>query len=172
MLLSMLLDKTHKKSLFKCEEVSLEVYIQKQAGQDIKRKVAACFVIANPAGVIKGYYTLSADNVARDLIPQDLKAKLPYRYLPVILLGRLARDVNYKGTGLGGILLADALSRACVASATVGAWAVVTDPINEIARKFYSSFGFIALESGRMFITMETIRASFPENLVTPKKEG
>ena len=90
-----------------------------------------------------------------------MQKKLPYKNSPVILLGRLARDSNYKGQGIGELLLADALRQAFQASATIGAWAVVTDPINEKARAFYESFGFISLESGRMFITMETIKASF-----------
>ena len=88
---------------------------------------------------------------------------MPYKNLPVTLLGRLARDSNYKGQSIGELLLADALRRAYQASSTIGACAVVTDPINEKARVFYESFGFISLESGRMFIPMETIKASFPQ---------
>jgi len=80
--------------------------------------------------------------------------------LPVALLGRLARDTNYKGQGIGELLLADALKRAYQASSTIGSCAVVTDPINEKARRFYDGFGFISLESGRMFIPMDTIKAS------------
>lgn len=81
--------------------------------------------------------------------------------MPVTLLGRLTRDNNYKGQGIGELLLADALKRAYHASATIGAWAVVTDPINEKARAFYEGFGFVSLESGRMFIPIETIKAAF-----------
>lgn len=162
MLLTVTLNSSHKKNSFVCEEPSLENYLRKQAGQDVKRQVAACFVLEGAGGGIKGYYTLSADSVDRSLIPELLQKKLPYKNLPVTLLGRLARDSNYKGQGIGELLLADALRRAYQASATIGAWAVVTDPINEKARAFYQSFGFISLESGRMFIPMETIKASFP----------
>jgi GNAT superfamily N-acetyltransferase len=96
------------------------------------------------------------------LIPESLQKKLPYKNLPVTLLGRLARDTSYKGNGIGELLLADALRRAYQASSSIGAWAVVTDPINEKARAFYEGFGFVSLESGRMFIPMETIKTSFP----------
>lgn len=163
MLLTVALNSVHKKNLFVCEEPSLEGYLRKQAGQDVKRKVAVCFILEGEDNAIKGYYTLSADNVDRTLIPENLQKKLPYKNLPVTLLGRLARDSNYRGQGIGELLLADALRRAYQASATIGAWAVVTDPINEKARVFYESFGFISLESGRMFIPMETIKASFPQ---------
>ena len=163
MLHTVALNSSHKKNLFVCEEPSLEGYLRKQAGQDVKRQVAACFVLAGEDNAIKGYYTLSADSVDRTLIPENLQKKLPYKNLPVTLLGRLARDSSYKGQGIGELLLTDALSRAYQASSTIGAWAVVTDPINEKARAFYEGFGFISLESGRMFIPLETIKASFPD---------
>jgi len=162
MLHTVALDPSHKRNSFACEEPSLDNYLKKQAGQDVKRQVAACFVLEGDEGVIKGYYTLSADSVDRALIPEQLQKKLPYKNLPVTLLGRLARDSNQKGQGIGELLLADALRRAYQASSVIGAWAVVTDPINEKARAFYERFGFISLESGRMFIPMETIKASFP----------
>jgi ribosomal protein S18 acetylase RimI-like enzyme len=160
MLHTVALNSSHKKNLFTCEEPSLESYLRKQAGQDVRRQVAACFVLEGEAGAITGYYTLSADNVDRDLIPEHLQKKLPYKNLPVTLLGRLARDSKYKGQGIGELLLADAMLRAFQASAAIGACAVVTDPINEKARAFYKGFGFISLESGRMFIPMETIKAA------------
>ena len=162
MLHTVTLNSSHEKGSFVCEEPSLENYLRKQAGQDVKRQVAACFVLEGEGGKIKGYYTLSADSIDRTLIPEQLQKKLPYKNLPVTLLGRLARDSNYKGQGIGELLLADALRRAYQASTAIAAWAVVTDPINDDARSFYEKFGFISLESGRMFIPMETIKASFP----------
>lgn len=162
MLHTVALNSSHKKNLFECEEPSLESYLRKQAGQDVKRQVAACFVLEGAAGTIKGYYTVSADSVDRTLIPEGLQKKLPYKNLLVTLLGRLARDTRYKGKGIGELLLADALKRAYQASSSIAAWAVVTDPISEKARAFYEGFGFISLESGRMFIPMATIKASFP----------
>jgi predicted N-acetyltransferase YhbS len=94
------------------------------------------------------------------LLPEELQTKLPYKTLPVTLLGRLAHDINYKGKGVGDLLLADALKRAYQATSKIGSWAVVTDPIDDKARRFYESFGLISLESGRMFIPMDTIKAS------------
>lgn len=161
MLHTVTLSSSHKKTSFVCEEPSLENYLKKQAGQDVKRQVAACFVLEGNGGAIKGYYTLSSDSIDRTLIPEQLQKKMPYKNLPVTLLGRLARDSSYKGQGIGEILLADALKRAYQANSTIGSCAVVTDPINEKARAFYAAFGFISLESGRMFIPMETIKASY-----------
>lgn len=154
------LNSSHKRNSFTCEEPSLENYLRRQAGQDIRRQVAACFVLEADGGLIKGYYTLSSCSVDRNLIPVKLRKKLPYQNLPVTLLGRLARDSKFKGQGVGELLLTDALLRALQASSTIASWAVVTDPLNEKAKEFYGSFGFIPLESGRMFLPMETIKAS------------
>lgn len=163
MLHTVALDSSHKKASFSCEEQSLTDYLRKQAGQDAKRRVALCFVHSDPKGTIKGYYTLSSDSIDRAILPEELKKKMPYKNLPVTLLGRLARDLQFKGEGVGELLLADALKRAFQASSEVASFAVVTDPINEKVRNFYESFGFISLESGRMFITMETVKASLAD---------
>ncbi len=160
MLYTVALNSSHKRNSFVCEEPSLENYLKKQAGQDIKRQVAACFILEGDGGVIKGYYTLSSEGIPKALIPDDLQKKLPYRTLPVTLLGRLARHSDYKGQGIGELLLADALKRAYQVTSAIGSCAVVTDPINEKARKFYEGFGFVSLESGRMFIAMDTIKES------------
>lgn len=69
------LNSSHKKGLFLCEETSLENYLRKQAGQDVKRQVAACFILEAEDNAIKGYYTLSADSVDRTLIPENLQKK-------------------------------------------------------------------------------------------------
>src|SRR3989337_1151632 len=100
MLHTVALNSSHKRNSFACEEPSLENYLKKQAGQDVKRQVAACFILEGDGGIVKGYYTLSSDRVDRKLIPEELQKKLPYEKLPVTLLGRLARDTNYKGEGM------------------------------------------------------------------------
>jgi len=160
MLHTVALSTSHKKNNFTCEEPSLENYLRRQASQDVKRKLAVCYILEGDHGLVKGYYTLSSDSIDRSLVPETLQKKMPYRTFPVTLLGRLARDSNFKGTGLGDILLADALVRAYLSTSNIGSCAVVTDPINSNAVEFYKSYGFITLESGRMFIPMETIKTS------------
>jgi hypothetical protein len=63
---------------------------------------------------LAGDYTLSADNIdARDL-PEGLVTQLNlprYPYIGATLIGRLARDLLYKGQGVGKLLLVDALKK-------------------------------------------------------------
>jgi len=154
----------HKKSEFSCGNILLDNYLQKQAKQDIKRKLSACFIYNKDDGTIKGYYTLSNAGIERAFIPEDISKKLPraYHSLPVTLLGRLAIDEGYKGQGLGKLLLIDALKRSCEVSKIIGSMAVIVDPIDESAIKFYEKYGFTLLpDSGKMFLSMKTVETLF-----------
>jgi len=109
---------------------------------------------------IKGFYTLSNAGIPRAVIPEEISKKLPraYESLPVTLLGRLAINEKNKGQGLGKLLLIDALKRSYKVSKVIGSMAVIVDPIDENAVKFYHRFGFILLpDSQKMFLPMKTI---------------
>lgn len=158
------LNSTHKKKEFSCGEGSLDSYIKIQAGQDQKKRVSICFVLAEDDGMIKGYYTLANDSISRDSIPASLGKTMPYKKLPVTLIGRLARDERYKGGDIGPWLVVDALKKALRVSDEIGSIAVVVDPLHEKAADFYEKFGFVKLQdTTRMFMSMETIRDAFEE---------
>lgn len=157
------LDKNHKKQDFNCGQPMLDNYIRTQAGQDVKRDLSACFVLAGEDNVVIGYYTLSSNTIERTTFPEDMAAKLPPSYadLPTILLGRLAVDTKFKGNRYGEFLLIHALNKCVEISAQLGVLAVVVDPIDDSAVKFYENYGFILLPgSGKMFIPIKTIESS------------
>ncbi|MDR3712083.1 MAG: GNAT family N-acetyltransferase [Puia sp.] len=163
--LTVALNAIHKKKEFSCGRDLLDYYLHIQAKQDVKRKLSACFILADVDNAVKGFYTLSSSSIQRELIPEDLKKKLPpsYHHLPATLLGRLAVAIPYKCQGLGELLLLDALKRSYdIAIGSIGSMAVIADPIDESAQKFYEKYGFISLpDSGKMFLPMETIAALF-----------
>ena len=131
-----------------------------QAKLDVNRKLAACFMLVDADNNVQGYYTLSSSSIPREELPDNVKAKLPpaYHNLPVTLLGRLAVDNTCKGQGLGAALLFDALKRSYSIISEIGSMAVVVDPIDEAAIKFYEKHGFARLPaSGKMVISMDTI---------------
>ena len=59
-----------------------------------------------------------------------------------ILLGRLALDVSLHGQGLGGVVLAEAISRVVDVSAQLGARYLVVDALHVRAADFYRHYGF------------------------------
>ena len=155
------LNALHKKSDFSCGNEMLDTYIQKQASQDVKRKLTACFVIKEKdSNQIKGYYTLSNNSISLLHVPEHLQRKLPRNYesIPAILMGRFAVDNKFKGQGIGKLILLDALKRSWEIAKTIGSFAVIVDPIDQDAEHFYLKYGFIKLpDSGKMFISMKTI---------------
>lgn len=138
------LGRHHNREAFSCGEPALDDYLKVRATQDVKHNVARVFVAAPPgSGEITGYYTLSSSAIALDQIPGDLARKLPrYGEIPAALIGRLARDLRWKGRGVGEILLADAIGRVLDAGSRIAIYAVVVDAGSEAAAAFYRSFGF------------------------------
>ncbi|WP_438711296.1 GNAT family N-acetyltransferase [Aquimarina muelleri] len=163
------LDSSHKREGFECGKEQLDNYLKKQASQDMKKQLAACFVVTeeeNKENIVKGYYTLSNAGIPRDLVPLKYQKRFPKSYdsIPATLLGRLARDISYAGQGIGEFLLLDALYNAYVASKKIGSFAVVVDPIDDKAIKFYEKYGFILLpDSEKMFLPMKTVNQLFIE---------
>ncbi len=163
--LTEVLNSNHKKKEFFCGNNKLDNYLQKQANQDIKRKLSACFVPKDEtSNLLKGYYTLANNSIPQDLIPIQLQKKLPKSYIanPTTLLGRLAIDNRFQGKGIGKLLLIDALKRSYEISKSLGSFAVVVDPIDKNAENFYNKYGFIKLPtSGKMFLPMNAIKTLF-----------
>lgn len=153
------LDNQHDRTKFDCGVSVLNDYLAKYAKQDVKRKASAVFVLvecAEPKRVI-GFYTLCATSVALAEIPEEVTRKLPrYPEIPAILVGRLARDLNYPG--VGGLLLSDAITRCVRVASEIAASLIVVDSKGEAAARFYEKFGFISLPKlpDRMFLSMHT----------------
>lgn len=160
-----LLDKKHNRKDFDCGKDLLDNYLKNQAGQDIKRKLSACFVLAEKeTNCIQGYYTLSNNSIPLSSFPEQIKRKLPqsYKSIPTTLLGRLAIENDCKGKGLGKILLIDALRRSYEISKEICSFAVVVDPIDREAELFYENYDFIKLpDSEKMFIAIRTLKELF-----------
>lgn len=160
-----ILSKKHKKKEFECGKEMLDNYFHNQASQDIKRKLSVCFVWEDvESDLIQGYYTLSNNSIPLDIIPEKWKEKLPksYGFIPTTLLGRLAVDKRFQGKGVGAVLLVDALKRSYEVSENIGSYAVIVDPLDREAERFYEKYGFIKLpDSGKMFIAMKTLKELF-----------
>ena len=155
-----LFDKKFDRTGFRCEEDALTTYLHNQVSQDIRKGLATCFVAIDSQEKVVGYYTLTTESLGRSEIPEKYRKKVPQNYnAPVILLGRIARDNSQQGKGLGEHLLIDALFRSYnLSKRSIGAMAVVVDPINQKATDFYSRYGFIQLpDSGKMFLPMNVI---------------
>jgi len=152
----------HERTGFCCGNPGLDNYLQQQAGQDQKRKLAAVFVLTADGQSVNGFYALSALSILAAELPPEVAKKLPRFPLPVTLLGRMAVAQSLQGKGWGEFLLLHALERAVQASRQVASWAVVVDA-KAGAREFYLKHGFIQFptQPDRLFLPMKTIEKMF-----------
>jgi predicted N-acetyltransferase YhbS len=158
----------HRRDEFACESPALTEFLRTRARKEMQARASACFVLVaeSDPGRIVGYYTLSAAEVVTAELPAAMVKKLPrYQSLPVTLLGRLARDLAFRGQGLGDRLVLDALARAFASSAEIGSVAVVTDPKDERAAAFYREFGFVRLTDRRLVLAMQDVARMLQERL-------
>jgi predicted GNAT family N-acyltransferase len=154
----------HDRAAFSCGIQSLDVYLYKQAGQDLKKRVAVPFVITLDGSTIAGYYTLSQYAVQLDAIPPEVAKKLPkYPMVPATLIGRLAVSNAFRGQGQGATLLMDALHRSLLYSREVASAGVIVDAKDSAAVAFYKKYGFLELPriERRLFLAMGTVEELF-----------
>lgn len=153
------LDAAHDRARFDSDSEPLNRYLREQVTQDIRRRVAACFVALEDGQRIVGYYTLASASILLADLPAGAGKKLPrYPTVPAVRMGRLAVDRAFKGQGLGGALLADALDRA--ARSEIAAFALMVDAKDDAAAAFYRYHGFISLPDSPLvlFLPLATVR--------------
>ena len=154
----------HDRRAFSSGEEALDRYLKQQARQDMRRHAAAVFGAHRGDRVVAGYYALSNTSVPLTGFPEEVAKVLPrYPFVPATLLGRLAVSESHRGKGLGELLLLDALRRSLEQTKQMGFVAVIVDAKDTDVRKFYESYGFIALPDDpfRLFLPMRTISHLF-----------
>jgi GNAT superfamily N-acetyltransferase len=122
----------------------LDAWFHRQAGQSQRKRLASVWIATTDPepGVVVGYYSLAPWQIAFEEAPPDLTRRLPKYPLAATLLARLAIDRRWQGQGIGGVLLADALRRAHVASKIVPVQLFVVHAKDEKAAAFYATHGF------------------------------
>jgi len=145
---------------FSCGEPALDTYLQKQAGQDMRRGFATVVVAresSRPDAVV-GFYTLCAASILLADLPEDIIRKMPrYPAVPAIRLGRLAVSSAHQGQHIGSLLVLDALRRAC---SNEMAWAAfIVDAKNEKSAAYYEKFLFQRFIENRLSLWMHRKQA-------------
>jgi len=148
------------RSDFCCGSEPLDRYFKTLDGQDVRRRVSACYVALEKAtGHVAGYYTLSAADVPVSDLPAEMTRRLPrYPSVPAARLGRLAIDRRFRGRRLGGVLLLNAAMRAL--RSEIAVFALVVDAKDHEAAAFYRHHGFSAFASSprQLIAPIDTFR--------------
>ena len=161
--------KLHERASFCCGVGQIDNYLKLTAKKGVKADLVRIWVLVDPARKIVGFYGLNMHAVAAQDMPQTYAKKaMRHGTLPAAFIAMIGVDLNHQGKGLGGVLLADALSRIGRISAEIGTCAVLLDVIDDgdaetiLRRKtYYESFGFQSLpdQPRRLFMPIQTVRA-------------
>lgn len=144
--------KLHDRSGFQCGEPALDDFIHKYAVQQSAKGICSIFVLIDDAAPRKilGFYTLSAAQISVEQLNDAERKKLPRYPVPCFRMGRLARNMETRGHGLGALLVGLAVDRCLKARTQVGAYALLVDAKNEKAKNFYQHYGFTACADSPM----------------------
>lgn len=156
-----LITKDTDTSGFDCGNDELNNYIRKYAKQNIRDKTAVCYGLFEDSRLV-GFYAISASSVlAKDFLSVS-KGVSKYQLVPVLLLGRLAVDKNYKNLGFGKWLVFEAMEKTLDTASQVGCKALIVDAIDEQAVSFYKKYDFKDFPGDKkLFIEVDTISTIF-----------
>jgi len=159
------LGRHHIRGAFSCGIEPLDIYLRRQATQDMKRRISRVFIARyrREEAEIVGYYTLSSLSIDLSALPDNTARKLPKHPMPAALIGRLAVDASAQHQGIGKMLLSNAIKRTLAVSDDIGIYAVVVDAINQNATSFYMRYGFSRLTdtANRLFLPLKS-RPPYP----------
>jgi GNAT superfamily N-acetyltransferase len=134
----------HDFSAFACGEISLDHWLKQRALRNERRGASRTYVVCvdQPrVETVAAYYCLATGSIACELAPGSIRRNMPDP-IPVMVLGRLAVDINWQGQGIGKALLRDAILRTIQVSEIVGVKALVVHALSEQAVHFYEEHGF------------------------------
>lgn len=135
------LRRDHDLSLFDCGNQTLTMWLKKFAWINEQADSAKTYVTCQ-GNRVTGYYSLTTGSVHKHESPERIAKGLANHPIGVVLLARLAVDIQYHKQGLGKALLFDALQRVEAAADIVGVRAVMVHAIDDQARQFYQHFDF------------------------------
>jgi GNAT superfamily N-acetyltransferase len=149
----------HAVELFDCGNVPLNTWLKKRAFRNQGSGASRTFVACNQERVI-AYYALASSAIAVEDATGRLRRNMPDP-IPVVVLGRLAVDRDYRGQGMGRALVQDAGRRLLHAADEIGIRGLLVHAIDEDAKTFYHRLGFdpSPLDPMTLMITLADLRA-------------
>jgi len=132
---------SHSIESFACGIPVLDEWLKRRALKNEASGASRTFVVCHDGQVI-GYYALATGSVEHRDAPKKIRRNMP-NPIPVMVLGRLAVDQQWRQAGLGRGLLKDAVLRTLSVSQQAGIKALLVHALSEDARAFYARNGFL-----------------------------
>ena len=153
-----LLTESHDASAFESGEPVLDDWLRQRAWKNQQDAASRTYVIC-PTGTstIIGYAALSMGQILAQDATGSMRRNMP-KFIPAVLLGRLAITRAWQSSGLGRALLADVIARAQRASAEISARLVIVHAISPAAEAFYLRHGFTRLPVETPTLALDLVR--------------
>ena len=135
------LDASHRLGEFECGRPALNEWLLRHARQAQSSGSARTFVVSDGER-IAGYFSLTVGQIDTLEALERFRRGMGQYPIPLVILARLAVDLDYQGQGLGFSLLQDAINRTLAIAEQAGIRALLTHPIDAEAEAFYRRFGF------------------------------
>jgi predicted N-acetyltransferase YhbS len=133
------------RDVFDCGRDSLNLWFRRHAWRNQETGVSRTNIVCDTAtGAIAGYVSMCAAQIERAYLPKAAQRNRPDP-IPALLLGQLAVDRQYQGRGYSRSLMLFALETAVRFSKEIGCFGVLTHPLDDGIRTFYTRFGFETL---------------------------
>ncbi len=160
-----LLDKTtHDRASFNCGEDVLNNFLQLYASQSTnthRSKTFVCVDVANESEIL-GYYTLVFEQLDLNLIPPNKRRGFA-GIVPVLLIARLAVDIQFQHQGVGQLMLMDICRKFLITYEVGGGAGIAVNAKHQKAANYYQRFGFIPAPDDplTLFLPVGTIQSVF-----------
>lgn len=136
------IEPTDDTSSFDSGELTLDRCLTDRALTNHVSDLARCYVrVDSDSDRIVGFYTLSAVAVEHANLPGSVRRNAPNPF-PAALLRRLAVDRKAEGSGLGRLLVRDAILSTLAAADRIGVRLLLVHALHEQAAAFYGALGF------------------------------
>lgn len=140
-----LLLEQHDIASFRSGEPSLDEWLRERALANMALSASRTFVSCKEGTQqVVGFYALSMGQILNQEAIGSVRRNMP-RFIPAVVLGRLAVDETWHRKGLGAALLQDAVLRSMRAAGEVSARLIVVHAISPGAEAFYQQHGFVRL---------------------------
>ncbi|MDY0073102.1 MAG: GNAT family N-acetyltransferase [Thauera sp.] len=131
----------HRLEEFDCGKPALTDWLLHHARQAQGSGSARTFVILD-AERVAAYFSLTVGQIDTLEAPERIRRGMGQYPIPLLILTRLAVDLDDQGQGLGFSMLQDAIRRSLAIAEQAGVRALLTHPIDASADAFYRRFGF------------------------------
>lgn len=147
---------SHEVRDFSCGEASLDEWLKRRAMVNQLNGASRTFVVADPNRRVCGYYALAAGAVAQQSATGRVRRNMPDP-VPVMVLARLAVDLQAQGGHLGAALLQDAVNRTHTVAEHAGIRALLVHALHDPAKQFYEHYGFEASPTHPMMLMLRLV---------------